>query len=93
MNILSPSSKIEPLIVEGQCVFIFNHICKKNIKVYFYDKSNINGLKVVISNSNVLTSPTAPFKTLAPNVPPVVSTLVVLVLYKNCFRLISFVVY
>jgi hypothetical protein len=54
MNILSPSSKIEPLIVEGQGVFIFNHICKKNIKVYFYDKSNINGLKVVISNSNVL---------------------------------------
>ena len=54
MNIFSPSSKIEPLIVEGQGVFIFNHICKKNIKVYFYDKSNINGLKVVISNSNVL---------------------------------------
>lgn len=54
MNIFSLSSKIEPLIVEGQCVFIFNHICKKNIKVYFYDKSNINGLKVVISNSNVL---------------------------------------
>lgn len=54
-SLLYTSLKTEHLIVHGQCVFICNHIKKhKNMKIYFYDKSNTNGLKVVITNSDVL---------------------------------------
>ena len=49
------SSKTENLFIHGQGVFLFHHYdITKNCEIYFYNKEKNNGLKFVLTNSNVI---------------------------------------
>ena len=48
------SSKTENLFIHGQGVFLFNQLnITKDCEIYFYNKEKNNGLKFVLTKSNV----------------------------------------
>ena len=49
------SSKTDNLFIHGQGVFLFNQLnITKDCEIYFYNKEKNNGLKFVLTKSNVI---------------------------------------